>query len=85
MMTFDDKTPKPLSDLSVGEIAWVHQADVDGTTARFLRAIGLTNRSELRLCKAGEPCIIQVRSTRIGLSRPVASRILVVPAAAESA
>ena len=81
IMPSNPATPKRLSDLSVGDTAHMHLADVDGGTARFLRAIGLTNQSELRLCKAGEPCIIQVRSTRIGLSQPVASRILVVPVA----
>jgi Fe2+ transport system protein FeoA len=35
------------------------------------------------LCKAGEPCIVQVRSTRIGLSGKVADGILVVPYAHE--
>jgi len=72
---------KQLNDLAVGETAHFDRAEVDHDTAGFLRAIGLTRHSEVRLCKAGEPCIIQVRSTRIGLSRPVASRIFVVPIA----
>jgi Fe2+ transport system protein FeoA len=63
----------------VGAKAHVHTADVDAATARYLCAIGLTGHCAFRLCKAGEPCIIQVRSTRIGLSKHVASRILVVP------
>ena len=79
IMPSNPALPRRLSDLAVGETARMHQADLDGGTARFLRAIGLINRSEVRLCKAGEPCIIQVRSTRIGLSQPVASRIFVVP------
>jgi Fe2+ transport system protein FeoA len=75
----DSSKPIPLCDLALGDTARVHQADVDSSTARFLRALGLTRVSELRLCKAGEPCIIQVRSTRIGLSQDVAQRIFVVP------
>jgi Fe2+ transport system protein FeoA len=85
-MPLDDQdSPQPvrLSDLRIGETARVHQADVDVGVARFLRAVGLTNASQLRLCKAGEPCIIQVRSTRIGLSRSVAGKIFVVPIPAE--
>jgi Fe2+ transport system protein FeoA len=33
----------------------------------------------MRICKVGEPCIVQVHATRIGLSRTVADGILVVP------
>jgi Fe2+ transport system protein FeoA len=74
----DTVKPIRLCDLGTGQTARVHHANLDGSTARFLRALGLTNTSEFRLCKAGEPCIIQVRSTRIGLSRGVARQILVV-------
>lgn len=80
---FDSPQPIRLCDLQAGAMARVHLTDVEAGVARFLRAIGLTNRSQFRLCKAGEPCIIQVRSTRIGLSRAVANRILVVPVARE--
>ena len=47
----------------------------DAESRPFLRALGLTDACELRLCKAGEPCIVQVRSTRIGLSGEVARGI----------
>jgi Fe2+ transport system protein FeoA len=71
--------PIPLSELAIGASARLHQTDLDEPTVRLLSALGLTPSSEFRLCKAGEPCIIQVRSTRIGLSRGVAARILVMP------
>jgi Fe2+ transport system protein FeoA len=45
----------------------------------MLRALGMTDDCTLRICKVGEPCIVQVQSTRIGLSRSVADGILVVP------
>ena len=44
-----------------------------------LKALGLTDRSLMRVCQVGEPCIVQVKTTRIGLSRVVADGILVVP------
>jgi Fe2+ transport system protein FeoA len=72
-----------LSDLRVGATARFKEARLDGEMARFLRAIGLTRTSEFRLCKNGEPCIVQVRTTRIGLSRAVAGQIYVVPIASE--
>ena len=77
--------PIPLTRLETGRRARLHQADVDDATRRYLRAVGLTAASEFRLCKAGEPCIIQVRATRIGLSKLLASRILVVPLPGEAA
>jgi hypothetical protein len=49
----------------------------------FLRALGLTAACRLRLCKAGDPCIIQVHATRIGVSRAVAECLFVVPDSAE--
>ena len=77
--------PIPLTRLEKGRRARLHQADVDDATGRYLRAVGLTAASEFRLCKAGEPCIIQVRATRIGLSTLLARRILVVPLPGEAA
>lgn len=76
--------PIRLSDLRAGATARFHDARLDREMARFLRAIGLTRTSEVRICKHGEPCIVQVRSTRIGLSRALAGQIYVVPVAGES-
>ena len=71
--------PVPLLDLPVGQSARLHAVDVDDAAAALLRALGLTADCDLRLCKAGEPCILQVSGTRIGISGEVASRILVRP------
>ena len=70
--------PLRLSDLRRGETARVHAADLDAETAGLLRAIGLTSASALRLCQAGNPCIVQVQATRIGLAESVAQRIFVL-------
>jgi len=42
-----------------------------------LNAMGLTDRCELRVCQIGEPCIVQVKSTRLGISRSLAGKIMV--------
>lgn len=74
-----DVCPVRLCDLPPGAVARLHATDVPGEDGALLRALGLTEQCRLRLCKAGEPCIVQVRATRIGLSRVVAEQVLVVP------
>ena len=68
-----------LSDLAPGQMATLHGADLTANDCALLNALGLTDRCVLRICKIGEPCIVQVRATRIGLARSVADGILVVP------
>ena len=80
-----DAQPVPLCDMCPGQVARFHEASLDIGTAQFLRALGLTRTSEFRVCQNGEPCIVQVRSTRIGLSRAVADRILVIPVESQGA
>lgn len=68
-----------LSDLIAGQTARMHCAALSAPDCALLRAIGLTDQCLLRICKVGEPCIVQVRATRIGLSKAVADGIMVVP------
>jgi Fe2+ transport system protein FeoA len=72
-------TPVRLCDLRVGARARFQEARLDREACELLQSLGLTRSSTLRLCKAGEPCIIQVHSTRIGLSQAVAGCIFVIP------
>jgi Fe2+ transport system protein FeoA len=72
----------PLTAMPVGAIATLQEVR-DAEARPLLRALGLLDASRLRLCKSGDPCIVQVRATRIGLSRAVAQQLLVVPDAAE--
>lgn len=68
----------PLTTMPAGAVATLHEVR-DAEARPFLRALGLRDASRLRLCQAGDPCIVQVRTTRIGLSRAVAQHLLVVP------
>lgn len=77
--------PIRLSDLQVGALARFHEARLDTTSRDLLRALGMIESCQLRLCKAGSPCIVQVRSTRIGLSKAVARGIYVIPQAHDAA
>jgi Fe2+ transport system protein FeoA len=66
-----------LSNLPQGASARLVATDLDPDTRDLLRAMGLTNASTVRVCKPGDPFIIQVRDTRLGLSPAVAARIRV--------
>lgn len=68
-----------LSDLAAGRTARFHEAHLAPRDCALLQALGFTDSCVLRVCKVGEPCIVQVRTTRIGFSRSVADGILVVP------
>lgn len=75
--------PVRLSELEPGQPArfYDHAPSLDGEARDLLRALGLTASAVVRVRKRGEPCIVQIRSTRIGLSASVASQILVLPQA----
>jgi Fe2+ transport system protein FeoA len=77
-----DRAPIRLSELGVGHRARLHTANLPAQDCALLGSLGMTDRCVLRICKVGEPCIVQVQSTRIGLSRAVADGIMVVPEAA---
>ena len=62
-------------------MARLHSAELASDDCALLRALGLTDRCLLRVCKAGEPCIVEVKATRIGLSRALARGVFVVPEA----
>ncbi len=70
--------PVPLTTLDAGLTARLHTTHLDEETRSLLRSLGLTDASRLRVCQSGEPFIIQVRATRIGLSSSVAGNIYVV-------
>lgn len=78
-MTDRAVTPIRLCDLEVGRAARFYESTLDSEAMNLLRSLGLTAQSVVRLCKPGEPCIVQVRSTRIGLSKTVAGEIFVIP------
>jgi Fe2+ transport system protein FeoA len=78
-MTLRPSSSIPLTDLPVDARAELRLSRLDDETRALLRALGLTDGSSLRVCKRGEPFIIQVRATRIGMSRAVAAGLLVQP------
>lgn len=73
----------PLADVPTGVTARLSGARLDAESRALLRALGLTDASVLRVCKQGEPCVVQVRATRIGMSRRIARNVYVVAANAD--
>lgn len=66
----------PLTTLAVGSTVVLQEVG-DPRLFALLRSLGLSGRAQFRLCRVGDPCIIQVRSTRIGLSKAVAESVIV--------
>jgi Fe2+ transport system protein FeoA len=71
--------PVSLTTLGAGRTGRLHEARLDEQSVNLLRALGLSTTDTFRLCKAGDPCILQVGMTRIGVSKAVASAIYVIP------
>jgi len=76
-MPHDAVSAVPLSTIAVGTSVRLH-AVTDAASRPHLRALGLVDAARFRVCKSGDPCIVQVRTTRIGLSRTIAAEVLVV-------
>jgi Fe2+ transport system protein FeoA len=66
-----------LADLRGGESGRLHMAQLPCDDCALLNAMGLTDQCEVRVCRSGEPCIVQVHTTRLGLSAALARRIFV--------
>jgi hypothetical protein len=78
-----------LTALRPGQIAYVRHTNLEAGDAELLRAMGLRMSARIRLCRLGEPCIVEVFSggescnrkggcvCRIGLARPLADQVLV--------
>jgi Fe2+ transport system protein FeoA len=73
--------PVLLTRLPAGSSARLLAADLLDRDCELLSALGLAAGCRFRVCRAGDPWILQVRSTRIGLADVVAQKILVVPEA----
>lgn len=77
------KAEKPaaiaLTSMRVGDRGTLAEVDLLDDEVQILNALGLGPSTELKLCKAGNPWILQARGTRIGLADDVARRLRVTP------
>ena len=70
-----------LADATPGQTGIVCHTLLDEQDAEMLRAMGLRPRAWVRVCRVGEPCIIEIMggagcASRIGLARPLARLVL---------
>lgn len=74
-------SPVQLTELAAGAAAQLYAAHLGEEDSALLEALGMTRSCRFRVCKVGDPWIVQIRETRIGLAASVARRIFVLPAA----
>lgn len=67
----------PLSELGEREKGVIHITDLDFEERQALSAMGLHDDASFQLCQQGQPCIVQVEATRLGLSSELTSKIMV--------
>ncbi len=76
--------PVPLSDLRPGDRGRLSAVRLDPAHAEHVRALGLHEACDLRLCRSSGTCIVQVlggdgSGCRIALDRDLAREVLVTP------
>ncbi len=72
----------PLTQLQRGQRAIVdcsELTDLPEGDRCLLHAMGLHHECEVQVCRPGTPCIVQIDTTRLGISGDVARKILVTP------
>lgn len=67
----------PLRSLRAGMRAQLHAMDPCCEDCKLLQAMGMTEQCEIRMCRRGTSCIVQVGATRLGVASQLAERILV--------
>lgn len=70
-----------LDEVPEGSMVRVLDTHLDAHAREQLRSLGVTSSSTVRVCQQGEPCVVQVGTTRIGISGSIARQLLVVFAA----
>lgn len=75
-----------LSEMKPGQGGTILRTELPEDEKALLRAMGMRDNARIVLCRLGEPCIVRVMggcgcSFRIGLSRPLADKVMIGPRA----
>ena len=79
MERFKGTFSQSLLDLPKNAVCAVQAVDASEAHTLRLAGLGLTAGREVRVVKCGEPTIVQVYGTRIGIAKSLAKGIRVVP------
>ncbi len=74
-----DLTPRALSSLEPMRVAVIERVDEDHDHADRLKSLGLCVGRKLQVIKTGDPLIVRVLGSRLGLSARLADRVYVTP------
>ena len=66
-----------LDKMPCGACGTVASAAEVPADAELLRAMGLREGLSIRICRAGEPCIVEVDGTRLGIAREMSAGVQV--------
>lgn len=69
----------PLRQLGKGNLGQLHAMDLCCEDCEILQAMGMTDQCQIRMCRRGSSCIVQINGTRLGVCSSYADRILVRP------
>ncbi len=73
----------PVIELRRGERAQVQSTEMPAADAELLRAMGLREGAQIRVCRMGHPCIVELcdercgTGCRIGIAQDLAARVMV--------
>lgn len=73
---------RPLADLQPGENGRVREMHTAGDDAERLKVMGVCTGRKVSVILRGDPMIVCVGGTRLGVSLRLAQRVLVAPASA---
>lgn len=68
---------RPLSHSPVGSRAVLHGSRLSPEDHELLEAMGLVGNCTLQVLNQGNPCVVAIGDTRMGLARSLADNILV--------
>lgn len=69
----------PLDRVEAGHCGLVHEVRAGETEIEQLQAMGVCAGRKVMLVKTGDPMILKVLGSRIGVSARLASRVMVLP------
>lgn len=84
MSTATNTSATTLSDLPAGALCRVDAVSLEPEHAARMAGLGISAGRQVRVVRAGEPLVVQVYGSRIGLAQALARHIIVKAEPAEA-